>query len=182
MSYFAESIKTLRLQSGLTMQALADKAHVSKSMICKIEKDEVQPTLDVAGRLAHALGKTLSELLHAPQTTAVVFLAKNEQSVWEDANHIKRRNISPVFEGLEVEWLQVELPGGVLIQKNMALHTKGTGDKFVLVTQGILEIKVNQDSYHLKKGDSLYFNASAPHEFFNPEKDPCEYYLVIKHN
>src|ERR1700719_4409061 len=104
MSYFAKSLKKLRQQFELTMQTLADKAAVSKSMISKIERDEVQPTIDVAARLAKALGKTLSEMLHAPQTTNVVFLPRQQQAIWEDAEHIKRRNISPVFEGLKIEW------------------------------------------------------------------------------
>src|SRR5690348_1290961 len=110
MTYFAEKLKKLRTDSGLTMDALATASNVSKSMISKIERDEVQPTIDVASRIAKAFGKTLSEMLHVTQQTQVVFLPKAEQSIWEDAQHIKRRNISPVFEGLKIEWLQVELP------------------------------------------------------------------------
>ena len=179
MSYFAESVKNLRQQSGFTMQALADKAHVSKSMICKIERDEVQPTIDVASRLAKAFGKTLSEMLHAPQTTQVVFLPQHEQAIWEDADHIKRRNISPVFEGLKIEWLQVELPAGALIRK---YKSNKVVEKYLLVTKGSLEIKIDQETFRLKKGDSLYFDASATHEFLNPEKETIEFYIVIKHS
>ncbi len=54
MTYFAESLKNLRLKKNLSMQELADSAGVSKSMISKIERDTVQPTLDVAARLSKA--------------------------------------------------------------------------------------------------------------------------------
>lgn len=180
MTHFAEFLKDLRQQQGLSMQALADKAKVSKSMISKIERDEVQPTLDVAARLAKALGKTLSEMLHAAQAQQVVFLPQKQQAIWEDAQHIKRRNISPVFEGLKIEWLQVELPAGTTIQKCVALNTQGT-EKYILVIKGILEITVNAESFQLHPGDSLYFDASCPHEFLNNGKETLVFYTVIRH-
>ncbi len=178
MSYFAKSLKILRSEASLSMQALADKAQISKSMICKIERDEVQPTLDVAARLAKALEKSLSEMLHAPHNTSVVFLPISEQAVWEGADHIKRRNISPVFEGLKIEWLQVELPAGVALRK--CASSKGI-EKYVLVISGTLEIKVNQETFRLTQGDSLYFDASCHHEFSNSEAQTVKYYIVIKH-
>jgi transcriptional regulator with XRE-family HTH domain len=180
MSYFAERLKNLRMQLGLSMQALADEAKVSKSMISKIERDEVQPTIDVAARLSNALGKTLSEMLHATQSTQAVYLSKDKQAVWEDSQHVKRRNISPVFEGLKIEWLQVELPAKAGIVKCMPVNKQGE-EKFILVTKGTLEVKVNHNTYKLKKGDSLYFDATYAHDFANTGKDTVEYYIVIKH-
>src|SRR3989338_6276016 len=181
MTYFAERLKKLRTESGFTMDALAKAANVSKSMICKIEKDEAQPTIDVAARLAKALGKTLSEMLHVTQPTQVVLLSKDEQALWEDAQSIKRRNISPVFEGLKIEWLQVELPPHTSILKCLPTAAQNI-EKYILVTKGTLEVKINQQSYLLKKGDSLYFEASCEHEFNNLGKDSVEYYIVIKHS
>jgi transcriptional regulator with XRE-family HTH domain len=180
MSSFAERLKHLRAQSGLTMQALADEAKVSKSMICKIERDEVQPTLDITARLAKALGTTLSEMLHASQKTRVVFLPKNEQAVWEDAHHVKRRNISPVFEGLKLEWLHMELPAKTSIS-GPPVTTKGA-EKYILVTKGILEIKIDGKLFRLKKGDSLYFETHHLHEWANAGKETVEYYVVIRHS
>lgn len=180
MSYFAERVKNLRVTAGLTMDALAKAANVSKSMISKIERDEVQPTIDVAARIAKALGKTLSEMLHVVHQTQVVFLPKDQQALWEDAQHIKRRNISPVFEGLKIEWLQVELPAHSAIIKCFVEGNKGA-EKYVLVIKGILEIKINQECYQLKSGDSLYFDANTDHQFSNPHNEPVEYYIVVKH-
>jgi transcriptional regulator with XRE-family HTH domain len=181
MSYFAESLKTLRQQADLSMQVLADKAGVSKSMISKIERDEVQPTLDVAARLSKALGKTLSEMLHAPQATQVVYLARHEQAVWEDVQGIKRQNISPVFEGLKTEWLLVEMPRGTSIQKCMAINSIGA-EKYILVKQGTLEVKIEQQIFQLQEGDSLYFDANCLHEFHNIGKEALVYYAVLKHS
>lgn len=180
MTRFAETLKKLRLQSGMSMQELADAASVSKSMICKIESDKVQPTIDVAGRLSKALGKPLSEMLHAPQGGRAIHLSKAEQAVWEDSQKIKRKNISPVFGGLKLEWLQVTMPAKVTIDKNAQMYGVGA-DKYVLVIKGNLDITLNGKVYKLKKDDSFYFEADSPHTFTNAGKDTCEFYIVIKH-
>lgn len=179
MTHFAESLKNLRMKSGMTMQALADAAKVSKSMICKIEKDEVQPTIDVAARISRALGKTLSEMLHATHAAKVVLLPKSEQALWVDGNKIKRRNISPIFEGLKIEWLYVEIPAGVSF--SCLPENTHKGAKNIFIVKGSLDVTVNDKTHHLKKGDSLYFSAECPHDIANPGKDVVEYYIVISH-
>ena len=181
MSHFAESLKSRRHALNMTMQAVADKALVSKSMICKIERDEVQPTLDVACRIARAVDMTLSEMLHAPQTQSVVFLPKQQQAIWEDLNHIKRRNISPVFAGLKLEWLHVELPAHTSSQKCLAMSVPGV-EKYVLVVEGVLKVTVNDAEFIVEKGDSIYFEVGCAHQFAN-ESDSCvEFYMVTNYN
>lgn len=181
MSFFSERLKQLRTESGLTMQELADVANVSKSMISKIESDDVQPTLDVASRLAKAFGKTLSEMLHTAQEMQSVYLPKDEQPVWVDVQHIKRRNISPVFAGQKIEWLNIEIPPGLTVCKCSPSNTQ-TGERYILVTKGILDIKVNETTYHLKKDDSLYFEASCSSAFYNPGKSSAEFFVVINYH
>lgn len=180
MTHFSESLKVQRQELNLTMQALADRALVSKSMICKIERDEVQPTLDVAARLACALGKTLSEMLHSPQTTSVVYLPHDQQAVWEDANHIKRRNISPVFEGLKLEWLQVELPPHTSMPKCIGASAIGV-EKYILVTEGSLELHINQEIFMMQPGDSIYFDCSCSHQYFNHHNERVICFVLVKY-
>ena len=53
-------IKGLRERQGLTPQALADKAGVSRIYVQKIEAGSREsPSFDVLDRIAHALGATL---------------------------------------------------------------------------------------------------------------------------
>lgn len=179
MSHFAKSLSQLRQAANKSMQALATDAKVSKSMISKIERNEVQPTLDVAGRLAKALGKTLSEMLHAPQNSNIIFLPRNEQAIWEDnEKQIKRRNISPIFEGLNIEWVQITLPVNTSVEK---CAVKNGPEKYFLVTKGLLEIEINQQVFKLTPGDSLYFDASQEHIIKNISDAETEFYLVMNH-
>lgn len=178
MSFFAERLKELRLKQGFTMQSLSERAQVSKSMICKIERDEVQPTIDVAARLAHALGKTLSEMLHATQSTPMIYIPKEEQPTWQDAEKIQRRNISPVMEDAVVEWLHVTFPKGASLSKRESHHFK-YDEKYMLVTAGALEITANNQKFLLNAGDSFYFRGNLEHEMTNVYNGITEYYVVL---
>ena len=59
-----KNIKKFRLELGLTQQDLADLTGLSREYICDIENEsrKKHPTVAVLGRIAEALGKTLSDL------------------------------------------------------------------------------------------------------------------------
>ncbi len=57
-----QRLRTLRHCLRLSMRELAALASVSLQMIARLEKNEAQPSLDVAGRLADALGVKVDEL------------------------------------------------------------------------------------------------------------------------
>ena len=177
MNTFSQTLQTLRKIQKMSMQALAEKAQVSKSTICKIERNEVQPSLDVAGRLALALGSTLSEMLHNNQEPHVIFLPAKEQPVWEDNQQIKRQNISPASQA-NIEWLKIELPSDTKISKPA---TPPNVEKYFLAFEGVLTVKLGQQKFELYPGDSLFFDGSSEHELINRTDETIVYYLVIKH-
>lgn len=60
---FAWVIKNHRARKGLSQEALAEAAGIHHTYVGLVERGERQPTLDVADRLARALGKKLSALI-----------------------------------------------------------------------------------------------------------------------
>ncbi|RSM35054.1 LacI family transcriptional regulator, partial [Actinoplanes sp. ATCC 53533] len=58
----AATLHATRTDRGLSVNALAERSGVSRAMIAKIERGDVQPTAVLLGRLTAALGLTLSEL------------------------------------------------------------------------------------------------------------------------
>ena len=55
-------IKELRLAANLTQQQLADLVHVSGRTIISIEKEQYNPSLMLAYRIAQVFGVTVEEL------------------------------------------------------------------------------------------------------------------------
>jgi PAS domain S-box-containing protein len=62
-SLFGRNIAQRRVWLSITREELASRAGISLSMLAKIERDEVNPTIAIAGKLARALNTTISALL-----------------------------------------------------------------------------------------------------------------------
>jgi len=56
-------LRRARQQAGLSQQALATRAGVSRNFVAQIERGESVPTVGVLARLAQALGTTMAQLL-----------------------------------------------------------------------------------------------------------------------
>src|SRR3989449_7373561 len=66
----AERVRELRAAHGLSLDALAGKSGVSRSMISLIERGESSPTAVVLEKLAAGLGVMLASLFDAPAAAA----------------------------------------------------------------------------------------------------------------
>ncbi len=66
----AERVRDLRAARGLSLDALATKSGVSRSMISLIERGESSPTAVVLEQLATGLGVTLASLFDAPRAAS----------------------------------------------------------------------------------------------------------------
>ncbi len=53
---FGNRLRKLRIDAGLTQEELAAKSGMARSSIAKFERDEREPLLTTANRLANALG------------------------------------------------------------------------------------------------------------------------------
>ena len=94
----AERVRELRAGQSLSLEALANKSGVSRSMISVIERGESSPTAVVLEKLAAGLGVTLASLFDAPAASAPggPVARREDQPQWRDpASGYLRRNVSP---------------------------------------------------------------------------------------
>src|SRR5688500_1309306 len=96
----ADRVRDLRAAQGLSLEALAGKSAVSRSMISLIERGESSPTAVVLEKLSSALGVPLASLFDAPSAEEPVPIGpvarRRDQPLWTDpASGYVRRNVSP---------------------------------------------------------------------------------------
>lgn len=65
-STLAANIKRLRYEQGISQEALADLAHLHRTYIGSIEREERNLSLDNVERIARALGVHITVLLTEP--------------------------------------------------------------------------------------------------------------------
>src|SRR5436190_23412088 len=92
----ASRLKELRTRHGLTLDELAARSGVSRSMISLIERAEASATASVLDRLAAGLGVTLASLFaEGERADAAPVARRDEQRAWRDPETGDvRRNLS----------------------------------------------------------------------------------------
>ena len=69
---FVEKLKTLRKESGLTQQEIADKLYVSRSLYAKYESGLATPSKDILQKMALLFDTGVNELISTEETTFMV--------------------------------------------------------------------------------------------------------------
>jgi transcriptional regulator with XRE-family HTH domain len=177
----AATLQAARRARGLSAGALAERSGVSRAMIGKIERGTAQPTAALLGKLAGALGMTLSELVAraedgADPTTGRV-ARRADQPVWTDpGTGYRRRAVSPSAGG-PMELVEVELPGRA--QVGFPPDTYTFVHHQIWVLDGRLDFHEGATVHELATGDCLELGAPAPCRYVNPTDTPCRYLVAL---
>jgi XRE family transcriptional regulator, regulator of sulfur utilization len=170
-------IQTLRHDRALTLQALAEAASVSVSMLSAVERGQKAPTVLVLARIAEGLRVPLTHLVARPEDTRVVVrrAAEQETSVREPGGW-RRTILSPVVPGVNFEWIRTTLPAGCDAGEFPA-YAPGSHE-FLAVVSGTLRLTLGGEPRLLHEGDSAYFTADVAHAYANPGEIPCTYEIA----
>lgn len=168
-AYLGNTLRQIRLQHGLTIANISERAGISRGMLSKIENGLASTSLETLEQIANSLGVTLSRLFrdyNAPSGGAQFI--KNGQGMevvrrgtqCGHTYHLLAYDQGPqkIFEPFLVtlEEQDEEFP---------AFEHPGT--EFIYMLEGIVEYSVGGESFVLEPGDSLTFRGELPHR---PEK------------
>ncbi len=178
MNYFAENLKCFRKKLEFSMQHLAELANVSKSLVSKIENNDVQPSLDVAIRIANALGKSLSDMIGENEPPLVLIKrAEHQLQHLAKDSHTICRLITPQEKSAESQIKHIEIPIDKAFTPTPSFATKGT--KYFYVLKGKVELIVECDSYILSTEDCLYLQPNHLYQVKNIAKKQSEVLIVM---
>jgi transcriptional regulator with XRE-family HTH domain len=177
----AERVRELRAGRGLSLDALATKSGVSRSMISLIERGESSPTAVVLEKLAAGLGVMLASLFDAPdapQPSGPVSRRENQPHWRDPASGYVRRNVSPPGVPQPMQIVEVQFPaGGRVAFETGARDTRVHQQVWVL--EGAIDVTVGAERHRLRKGDCLAMQLDRPTMFHNPTRKSTRYAVVI---
>jgi transcriptional regulator with XRE-family HTH domain len=177
----AARVRSLRAERGLSLDSLAAKCRVSKSMISLIERGEASPTASVLDRIATGLGLPLAGLFDAPSSgmVSVPVSRAADRSAWRDPQSgYVRRNISPPQFASPIQIVEVRLPPGARVAYENGVRAVNIHQQ-VWVQQGRIEVRVGRTTYQLAKDDCLAMRLYEPTAFRNPTRRTARYLVVI---
>jgi XRE family transcriptional regulator, regulator of sulfur utilization len=171
-------IRDERFERSLSLEELARRARVSRSMLSAVERGEKAPSVLILDQIATGLGTSIARLLASEREERVVLLRAGGQSRAIDPSGWERRILSPVLPGVEFEFMRTTISPGVTAGAFLP-HNPGSRE-YVAIERGTLRLTLDGLVYVLKKGDSIYYAGDCIHEFENPDRrTPCEYYLAM---
>ncbi len=179
----AARVRALRASTGHSLEALADRSGVSRSMISLIERGEASPTAVVLDKLAAGLGVVLSSLFEAePSAPARVpgpLARLKDQPSWKDpGSGYVRRNVTPAGANQPMRIVEVRFPPGARV----AFDNEGKESSVcqqVWLLDGRMELTVGRERHTLEAGDCLAMRLDEPVMFHNPTRKAARYVVVI---
>ena len=178
----AERVRELRAARGLSLDGLAGKSGVSRSMISLIERGESSPTAVVLEKLAAGLGVMLATLFDAPaaaQAPSGPVARRADQPQWQDpASGYLRRNVSPPGVPQPMQIVEVHFPPGGRVAFEAAVRDLRVHQQ-VWVLEGAIDITLGSERHRLREGDCLAMQLDCATLFHNPTRKPARYAVVI---
>lgn len=160
----AQRIKSRRLQQKVTLEELARRADLTRSMLSKVENFRVTPSLEALARIAKGLDISIAELLEGLDKEAphLVIVRHDERKVVErdrPASTIVYHDLAHKRHDKAMTPLFLEVPAGIA-RKELLPHE---GQEFLMVVEGAVDLEYGDEKHHLQAGDCAYFDASIKH-------------------
>jgi transcriptional regulator with XRE-family HTH domain len=175
----AQRVRSLRVDRGLSLESLASKCAVSRSMLSLIERGESSPTAVILEKIAGGLDVSLASLFEDAAAAPNPLSQADERQVWRDPESgYLRRTISPPAFASPFQIVEVELPPGARVAyenaaRDAVLHQQ------IWMREGTLEFTLGSQHYRLTSGDCLAMQLDAPTMFRNPTRKPARYVVVV---
>ena len=173
-------IRALREAGGLSLRDLADRTGVSAPMLSQVERGETSPTLATAGRIAHGLELSLSQLLRLDEGGSVAIVrAGDDKPVRERGGH-RAEVLTPSLPGQRAELSRHALAPGAATggPDDPPSHEPGARE-IVHVEGGTLALCIDGARHELAAGDTVTFDADLPHHFENPGPGEATFLAVV---
>lgn len=163
-------VKDLRERNFYTLQDLAAKTGLSKSLLSEIEADEMMPPVATLLKLAKALNVGMAYFFkdEAPAEQISLTRAGERLSVKRRPHH-REGEVDYIYESLEARMpakhMEPLLVDFVPMETADMVFTCHDGEEFLFLLDGKLEFRTNDRVETLSAGDALYFDAGLNHSF-----------------
>ncbi|MCF3965444.1 helix-turn-helix domain-containing protein [Streptomyces fuscigenes] len=171
------NLRHWRTERGLTLDALAERASVSRGMIIQIEQARTNPSIGTTVKLADALGVSIATLLdreHGPRVRIVADTDAVRMWSTPGGSHGDLL-VGSEGDGPRELWSWRLMPGD---EHASDPHPPATTE-LLHVTAGALTLLVDATPHTVPAGSSAAFEANVPHTYRNDGAEPVEMVMAV---
>jgi transcriptional regulator with XRE-family HTH domain len=178
-SRIARRVAALRADQGLSLDALAAKSGVSRSMISLVERGESSPTAVVLEKIAGGFGLPLGSLFEDARLPVQPISRTRDRTPWRDPESgYVRCNLSPPNFPSPLQLVEVVLPAGAQVA-----YETGSRDgrifQQIWVQEGTIEVTLGRTAHRLGKGDCLAMQLNVATAFRNRTRKAARYLVAV---
>jgi quercetin dioxygenase-like cupin family protein len=173
----ARNVRSARVAAGLSLDALAGRADVSKGALVALEGARGNPNFATLVRLADALGRSVSSLMEdAREDPVVVVYADEVAPLWTGPSGGTARLLLTNPRPAPVEVWRWRLHPGE--RHDSHAHPAGVTET-VTVIRGQMLLVVGDTVRALRAGATTVFAADLPHAYEGAGRGLCELIMTV---
>lgn len=163
-------IRNLRQKRKYTIEDLATKTGVSKSLLSEIESGEVSPPIATLINLATALKTRMAYFFDEVEKAAHISVTrKGERIVVKRRPHHHEGEVDYIYESLEMNKPDKHMEPFLVefkpMDRNDMIFMSHRGEEFLYLLEGDLEFRTDDRVEVLAPGDAIYFESEINHSF-----------------
>ncbi|MEM9249934.1 MAG: XRE family transcriptional regulator [Pseudomonadota bacterium] len=175
-------VRALRHQQGITVADLAAKTGLSSGMLSKIENGNTSPSLTTLKTLAEGMSVPITaffrgfeERREATHTKAGAGAEAERDGTRAGHQYTLLGHIGANSSGVIVEPYMIELTDS----SDVFPTFQHSGIETIYMLEGEVEYRHGDETYRLEPGDTLFFDADAPHGPEGLTRLPARYLSII---
>jgi transcriptional regulator with XRE-family HTH domain len=158
-------IKDIRKEKGLSLSELAHRAGVSKSLISQIERGITNPSVETIQAIAAVLDEPTFTFFLEDHESLTAIVRKNERLTYKVPGSEVERELLTYNLQRALGLFLFRIPPGAKSSPSLGSHPGG--EECVFVLRGELTIHLQDRSYTLEAGDTIYYDSRLPHNYAN---------------
>jgi DNA-binding transcriptional MerR regulator/mannose-6-phosphate isomerase-like protein (cupin superfamily) len=162
-------LRQLRTKRGLSLAEVAAAAGISVGFLSALERSQMSASVGTLRRLARYYRTNILEFFDADELNARL-VRPAKRKVLEAGPGVRMELLAWGNTVMEPHLFRIKPRAG---SGESYAHQ---GEEFLFVLRGELKIALADEEYHLKRGDSFYFESATPHRWKNP--GPSETWLL----
>src|SRR4051812_47070897 len=176
-----QKIRAVRTDVGLTLDAVAKRVGVSRSLLSQVERGLVQPSLSTLRAIAAALEIQLASLFldgpghpsTATDEARFVVRADARKRLPRDTGDVQYELLTPDNDRQTQFMRAVYAPGGSSPPEE-GRYVAHEGEESCSLVAGELTFLLGVSEHPIVAGDSISFDANTPHRVVNRRDEPAE--------
>jgi transcriptional regulator with XRE-family HTH domain len=167
----------LREQRGFSLRTLAQMCDLSPNTISLIERGLSSPAVNTLHNLAAGLEVPITAFFETEEPPARLVLTRPHERIQTRCPGMIVESLGSGLSDQKVMPFLVTLEPYTDTAPTPIVHL---GEEWVYCLEGTIVYEVEGEQFRLEPGDSLLFEASLPHRWYNPGPQPALMILILE--